>query len=217
MRATAVRFLDQVADRLGLERPVFVANSMGGLWATWLALDLPDRVAALVYVGAPALLPGTSAPLLLRLLSVPVLGPAITASLPVDKRMDRLSEMVHQDLSAAPEVRAVLVGSNRMPGVTESFLAHVRSLLTLRDARPELALTLDDLAAVRQPARFVWAKDDPFGDVEKARRAVAAMPNADLRVVPGGHLPWVNEPDAVGPPVREALENQLAPQLRRTG
>ena len=62
LRSFAVEFLDQVVERLGLDRPVFVAASMGALWTTWLALDRPARVPAIVYLGCPATMLGTSAP-----------------------------------------------------------------------------------------------------------------------------------------------------------
>jgi pimeloyl-ACP methyl ester carboxylesterase len=74
LRTLAVDFLDQVVDRLGLDRPGFVASSMGGLRTTWLALDRPARVSAVVYVGCPATMLGTSAPFLLRLASIPAIG-----------------------------------------------------------------------------------------------------------------------------------------------
>ena len=38
LRRNAVRFLEEVLDGLGLEAAAFVANSLGSLWASWLAL-----------------------------------------------------------------------------------------------------------------------------------------------------------------------------------
>ena len=43
-RTLAVRFLEQVLERLGLEQPAFVANSIGSTWSIWLALERPQRV-----------------------------------------------------------------------------------------------------------------------------------------------------------------------------
>jgi pimeloyl-ACP methyl ester carboxylesterase len=54
LRVAAVRFLTEILDELGLDQPVFVGNSLGSLWASWLALDRPDRTSALVHVGCPA-------------------------------------------------------------------------------------------------------------------------------------------------------------------
>jgi pimeloyl-ACP methyl ester carboxylesterase len=70
----AVRFLADVCDGLGLDKPSFVANSLGSLWTSWLALEQPKRVAAMVHVGCPAIVLDTSAPLQMRLLSIKPFG-----------------------------------------------------------------------------------------------------------------------------------------------
>jgi pimeloyl-ACP methyl ester carboxylesterase len=67
LRSVATGFLEGVLDALELRAAPFVGSSMGGLWSTWLALDLPGRVEAISYIGCPALLLGTSAPLPMRL------------------------------------------------------------------------------------------------------------------------------------------------------
>ena len=57
--AHAVAQLTSLFDALGLERVPIVGTSLGGLWALCLALDAPDRVAALASLGVPAVaLPG---------------------------------------------------------------------------------------------------------------------------------------------------------------
>ena len=54
LRAHAVGFLTGVLDALELETVDIVANSIGGLWCLWLALDAPERVGRLVLVGCPS-------------------------------------------------------------------------------------------------------------------------------------------------------------------
>jgi pimeloyl-ACP methyl ester carboxylesterase len=61
LRQHALAFLESVLDALGIERAAFVANSMGGLWSFWLALDRPERVTRLAQLGSPALMTDTSA------------------------------------------------------------------------------------------------------------------------------------------------------------
>ena len=59
LRAHAVAQLTSLLDALGLERAPIVGTSLGGMWALCLALDAPDRVAALASLGVPAVaLPG---------------------------------------------------------------------------------------------------------------------------------------------------------------
>ncbi|MDQ2675735.1 MAG: alpha/beta hydrolase, partial [Actinomycetota bacterium] len=44
LRAHAVTFIEELLEGLGLERPRFVGNSLGSLWALWAAIDRPERV-----------------------------------------------------------------------------------------------------------------------------------------------------------------------------
>jgi pimeloyl-ACP methyl ester carboxylesterase len=66
VRQHAVTFLSGVADALDLDAMDIVANSMGGLWSLWFALDRPERVRSLALLGCPALAAGTSAPALMQ-------------------------------------------------------------------------------------------------------------------------------------------------------
>ena len=66
-------FLRDILDALDLPTADIAANSIGGLWATAFASDTPERVSRLVLVGAPVGL-ARDAPLLLRLMSLPLLG-----------------------------------------------------------------------------------------------------------------------------------------------
>lgn len=76
-RRTAVNVLVGLLDALGLDRVDLVANSAGGLWCLWLALDRDERVRRVVLAGATPMVPGTTAPLVLRLMATPVLGPVL--------------------------------------------------------------------------------------------------------------------------------------------
>ncbi len=59
LRAHAVAQLTSLLHALGLERVPIVGTSLGGMWALCLALDAPDRIAALASLGVPAVaLPG---------------------------------------------------------------------------------------------------------------------------------------------------------------
>lgn len=61
-------------DHFELDTAPIIGNSIGGLWAIRFALTYPERVTAIVLLGCPAFYPGTSAPLPLRLGSVPLVG-----------------------------------------------------------------------------------------------------------------------------------------------
>ena len=59
LRSHAVAQLTSLLDALRLDRVPVVGTSLGGMWALCLALDAPDRVAAVASLGVPAVaLPG---------------------------------------------------------------------------------------------------------------------------------------------------------------
>lgn len=199
LKPVAVAFLDQLLDGLGLERAPFVANSMGALWSTWLALEKPARVAAMVYIGAPALILGTSAPFPMRLLSVPAIGNLIMRLDPPSiKQIEKVIAMVKEDFSGLPELPQLLVEVEKLPAYEAAFGGILHALVRLRGARPEMALTAEQLARLTQPVRVIWGEDDPFGSAAIGRRAAEIIPEAEFHLVPGGHAPWVNQAEKVG-------------------
>lgn len=191
LRQHAVTFLEAVMDELELARPPLVANSMGGLWSLWLALDRPDRVSALAQLGCPALLPHSSAPLSMRLLSLRRLGRLVPA----------FGRSVTDDVAAAsaarrlpPEMIDYLRRTERLWVRGPTRLSLIQSALRLRGPRRAFQLRDEELATVAQPALFIWGDRDTYGSPAVGRRAVTVMPNASIEVLPGGHLPWLENP-----------------------
>ena len=198
LRAFAVEFLDQVVDGLGLDRPVFVAQSMGGLWTTWLALDRPDRVPAIAYIGCPALMLGTSAPFPLRLGSIPPVGRVLRRLDPPSlKQVDRFVAMAGENFSHLPELRRLILAHEQLPDPGPALFDLVHAAVRLRGARPQVELTEDELSRLTQPVKLIWGDKDPFGPPSVGEEAARIIPNAELHVVPGGHAPWVNQPALV--------------------
>ncbi len=199
VRTTAVRFLHEVLEGLGLHRPTFVANSLGSLLAMWFAIERPDRIAALVHVGCPAIVLDTSAPLPMRLLSVRPLGRLMMKLQPPSPRqVKQLSQMVNEH-PLPPEIADLLLATERLPHFEAAFLATLHTLVTLRGARPDMALTRDQLGQVEQPSLLVFAADDPMGDARVGDQLADALPEAELHVVDGGHAPWVHHADQIAP------------------
>lgn len=199
LKSVAVAFLDQLLHGLGLDRAPFVANSLGALWSTWLALERPERVAAIVYIGAPALILGTSAPFPMRLLSVPPIGNLIMRLDPPSiKQIEKVIAMVKEDFSGLPELPRLLVEVEKMPAYESAFRGILHALVRLRGARPEMALTAEQLARLTQPVQVIWGENDPFGSAAVGRRAAEIIPESEFHLVPGGHAPWVNQAEKVG-------------------
>ena len=211
LRATAVDFLDQTVNGLGLHHPLFVAQSMGGLWTTWLALDRPERVPAIAYIGCPAFMLGTSAPFLLRVGSIPPISRLLQRlDPPSERQIERFITLAGEDFTARPELKALWLEFERLPQSGTSLFELIHAGVRLRGPRPEVALTRDQLARVTQPVTMIWGDHDPFGPASIGEHASQIMPNAELHIVPGGHAPWVNEPERVAHLVAPFLRQHAA-------
>lgn len=198
IRSMAVRFLLQVLDALGLEQPVFVANSMGSLWTTWLALDEPHRVAAMTHIGCPALILGTSAPLPMRLMSFPPVGRLMLRSRPPSAgQVEQMFFMMGEDVSRHPELRDAMVEFQRMGPYASSWLDLLHAVIRIRGARPQVALTADQLSRIQQPVQLIWGSDDPFGTPEVGERAQQIIADAEFHEVSGGHAPWLTQAERI--------------------
>jgi len=199
LRDSATRFLVETLDGLALESPPFIASSLGSLWTFWLSMERPDRVPAMVHVACPALALGSSAPFPLRLLSVGPLGRILTRlQPPSEKQIEQQSRMLNEH-PFTPELTDLLVAAECLPDYRDMFLSMLNSLVRLRGARPEVKLTAEQLARIGQPALLFWGREDPFGPPEIGERMTEIMPDAELRVVEGGHMPWLKQSERIAP------------------
>jgi len=71
LREHGILFITSLMEALDLGQAPFIANSMGALWSLWFAVANPKRATRLALLGCPSLLEGTSAPVPMRLMSVP--------------------------------------------------------------------------------------------------------------------------------------------------
>jgi pimeloyl-ACP methyl ester carboxylesterase len=217
LRGHAGNFVAGVMDGLHLARAKFVANSMGGLWSIWFALDHPERVEELALVGCPALWPGTSGPIPYRLMGRPGIGALMTQLQPegpaaTRKLLARLAGE-HAAASVPPELLAAAQAARAIPGVGRSFRTLVQQVLTLTDASAQYALTPMELEQLTVPVLLVWGSTDIFGTVEDAKRVLPSTGRFRLKVVEGGHLPWLDQPQEVARSVANFLDDPQAAEL----
>ena len=199
LREHARALLAGVLDALEFDAPVpMVANSLGATYALYLAAADATRLSRLVLLGAPGVaLPGARPSLAMRLYSRPPVGRLLSAlSPPVTPGVARrilTSVCGRPAVDAMPdEMFDVLAAATRIADATIRTL--MPEILAAGRPRPELALTGDELAAVTIPTRFVWGSDDAAQPPSAGRQASAAMPDAELIEVAGGHHPWWDDP-----------------------
>jgi pimeloyl-ACP methyl ester carboxylesterase len=198
MRSTVVDFLAQLLDGLDLGRTRFVTSSQGSLWTTWLSFDQPDRVAADVQIGCPAHILGTTAPLPMRLMSVPPIGRLmVRLQTPTTASVERIGRAVGEDLASLPELRDALLACQRLPTFAPSLLGLMNAVMRFGRTRDQIALTAEQLARIDHPVQLLWGKEDPFGSPAVARQAAAIIPDAELHILRGGHAPWFDHADQV--------------------
>jgi len=218
LRTQAVQFLDATLAELGLESAAIVANSMGALWAIWLALDRRRRVSSLTRIGCPALILGTAAPAPMRLMSARPLGRLVLAlQRPSPGRVERMLASVGVDLSGDPELRDLVVAMQLRPSFAPAWLDLLHAAIRVRGARPSAAIGAAELARLTQPVLLIWGERDPFGAVAVGEQVVKIVANAELHVLPGGHAPWLSSRDETARLVIEFLERQFRPPAAGRG
>lgn len=201
-----VATVEQVRERLGIERMTVGGNSMGGGVAWRYAAAHSDRVAALVLVdasGAPRE-PGRAPPLTFRLASNPLLRPILLHLTP--RRLvaagARDAVSVLESLSETDIDRYWLL--LRYPGNRQATIDRQTQM------RPA-----DEDRAVRRisaPTLILWGRDDRVLPVAGARWFAARIGGARTIVYPRvGHLPMVEVPGQSAADVARFLTSLGAP------
>jgi pimeloyl-ACP methyl ester carboxylesterase len=211
LRRHAVAQIGSMLDALGLERAAIAGTSLGAMWTLCMALDRPERVISAVGLGIPAVaLPGMRGDPFFRAMTTPGVR-ALVSRVPAPRSANgvrramtgamgkpavgRLSD-AYFDL-----VRATMV----MPGWRGAMLSHLNLAMRSGRPRPENLLTDDELRSLEVPVRLILGDADVYGGPEIGERAVALMPDARLDVVPGGHAPFLDDPQRCAELVRSSI------------
>jgi len=209
VRKLAVEVLQAVLDAAGVQQGVFVSNSMGGWWTFQLAIHAPARVSRMAMLGCPSFILETSAPLPMRLISVPVIGRGlVNFMVPASPAKARdlptfLGHPVEVGRNWSDAEAEAFYRLGQLPNFRRSWVTLLRRFLRFHGSNPRMRITAHDLRGIVHPVLFVWGKNDPFGSPIDGRAAASIMPDARLQVVGLGHLPWWDEPDECARLVRE--------------
>ena len=184
-----------VLDALGIARATWAGLSLGGMVALRAAIDVPERVDALVLLdtdaGPEALGARAKHPLLALLARAIGLRPVL------------------------PQIAKVMFGPTTLrenQALAEAWTArfaslHVPSMLNVLaavDGRADLRPSLERIAV---PALVVVGDEDRSLPPPRSRRLAAALPSARLVEVPGaGHLSALEAPATVGAAMTQFLD-----------
>jgi pimeloyl-ACP methyl ester carboxylesterase len=206
------RFLAETMEVLGLDPAVIVGNSMGARLALELALREPERIQRLIALGSPA---GSC-----TRVPIPLLAMRWPMTRPLMRRVFRQSEakdvrdffarvlVAHPERLSEDFLAAKAAGQRRN---FDGMLSFASSVLTYTSIHPSMLLR-DVWRRITIPVHFVWGDADAFDAPPSAQEAASELPEgAELTVIPdAGHLPWLDEPEAVA----RAIERALGPARR---
>ena len=196
-RDTAVEVMDQILDALGIDQISVAGSSGGGVWAIWYALAHPERVQRLILLGSAPLLPGTRAPLPLRISTVPVIGDLIALLPANESTVVKIMEMMGEGETIVkyPMMVQALAASNNDPVASKAARSEYSAFLNLLGFKPNMKIQVGDLARLGMATLVIWGEHDPLGGVEVARAVCEAIPNCVLELLPAGHAPLLGYPD----------------------
>jgi pimeloyl-ACP methyl ester carboxylesterase len=195
-----VKFVDEVADKLGLHKFAIGGNSMGGGVAARYAEEHPDRVTALILVdaaGEPTPM-GDRVPLVFKIARIPVLNKILLHLTPrslveeglddaivrkniiTDKMIDQYWEFARMDGSRAAN------GARFMLPFTDDVKTHIHD--------------------IKAPTLILWGAQDHLIPVVAAHEFQADIPGSQLVIYPGtGHIPQEEVADRSAQDVRTFL------------
>jgi pimeloyl-ACP methyl ester carboxylesterase len=197
-------------DALGLPRAPIVGTSLGAMWALCFALEVPERVSAVIGLGMPAAaLPGLRGNPFFKIVTTPGLGrlvshaPAPSSAMVVRKATAKV--LGKRALARTPDAffEVVRTGMAR-PGWGMAMWTHLNLAMRVGRPRPGNALSNDELGAISAPVQLIWGDGDVYGGPEIGRHAVDAMPDARLEIIRGGHAPFLDDPELCAELIRKA-------------
>lgn len=199
-RDFAVRFVDDVLDALRLESVVLVGASGGGTYATWYALEHPQRVRGLAMLGSTPTLPGAHLPLPIRLIATPLLGDVMTRAVKPGRRMllRMMASMGEADtITRHPDLLNSLIAGARDPIAVAANRAEIRAVVSPFGFRGATRSRREDLRRLSVPTLMILGDRDPVVSIQAARAAARLIPHARLEVLPAGHVPQLGHPAQV--------------------
>jgi pimeloyl-ACP methyl ester carboxylesterase len=204
LRKHAGDFVTSVLDALGLESATLVSCSMGGFFAFATALDHPERVRRLIFVGMPVGL-SSSAPLPLRLIAgVPGLSRRFMktrGSIKAQRAQYKQMFKMDPDSIPAPYLEARVAGVS-IPATQETWAVLLRRVAGFRGIRAGMYLG-DELAHLEVPTLVLWGEHD-MAPPEEGRRESARIARAQFVAMTGlGHHPFLEAPEETARLIRE--------------
>ncbi len=198
VRKSAVEFVNSFMKAVGLEKALFMGQSMGGYFSIRFAMHYPEKVEKLILIGAPAGM-NLWIPRMLRVLGTKGLNRLLVKT--VAKPSIKNVRNVHKQLLVADVGKMSdayfehCYYGQLIPGNEKGFLTLLENVLTLAGWKKDLYLG-DKLPQLKIPVRFIWGDKDAFEKPETGRPKTLAIEDCKFEVVENaGHSPWLDQPE----------------------
>lgn len=199
IRTAPVRWLQAVIDAYDLERFDLVGHSMGGQFALYYALAHPERVRTLTLLGAPgAAFAEMHPPTGMRVMALlGVAGRMLRRA--VTRAQYGANSAMTLGLGAVEPWPSKLVDCGYLASQREAFVtslpSYFKAIASPLGVRRSAVVTTTQLATLPMPVLLLWGDADVFLTLARAPGSIAAIPDAAVVELRGGHAPWLNAPD----------------------
>lgn len=199
--AAFVRSVDQVADKLGLEKFILGGNSMGGGVALAYAMAHPGRLNGLILVdaaGAPVERKNGSGNIGFTIARMPVASWLMTKITPRFVIEQSLSQSVSNQAVVTPQAVDRYWKLLRYPGNRAATIA--------RFGQARAPFAASDIQQVDVPTLIIWGEEDALIPFAAAGWFAENLPASTSISYPRiGHLPMEEAPDKSAAAVRDWL------------
>lgn len=199
--ARTVELFTKFSDKLSLENPALVGNSLGGLIAWRTAQSNPSAAAKLILIspGGFSINGVTENPVAVPMMVKFYLTKAPSAG------VKQATSALYGDPALLTEDRLTQIEDMmKRPGNGEAFIA--------RAGQFTLPAPEADLATVSTPTLIIWGEKDIMVPPSQGPKFVEAMPNASLINYEGiGHVPQEEAPTRLAKDIRGFLSGKATP------
>jgi pimeloyl-ACP methyl ester carboxylesterase len=165
------RIMRDFMDAVGLERAHFVGNSFGGQVALKMAIDYPERVAALVMIGSAPVIHSLFNPMPVE--GVKLIGAYYKDGGPSKEKMRKLLQTLVYDHSIVTD----RVVQDRYEASIEPDTIAVHSL-----PAPKKQDLSAEMGSVKSPTLVVWGMDDRAGPLDVGLFMTRMIPGAQMHI-----------------------------------
>ena len=188
-----VSLLGGFIDAMGWQSATVIGNSMGGLLAISMALNLEGRVSRLVLTGSAGL--GRDLGWPLRVAWLPCLGEAILPFMALRPLVHYSLRRLFSDPSRLPNRMVDVSADNyKRRSIRSNFLRAIRIGVSLSGQRDSINFR-DQLDKIRVPTLLIWGREDGVMPLEHGKIAHQLIAGSKLTVFDDcGHVPQIEHP-----------------------